>query len=53
MDIAAGISLSNLELTKFFIALVLLLLTAHLPSFLFYELKLPRVIGEILGYRGL
>ena len=49
MDIAATISLSNLELTRFFIALVLLLLTAHLLGFLFYELKLPRVIGEILG----
>ncbi len=49
MDIAAGISLSNLELTRFFIALVLLLLAAHLLGFLFYELKLPRVIGEILG----
>ncbi len=49
MDIAAGISLSNLELTRFFIALVLLLMTAHLLGFLFYELKLPRVIGEILG----
>jgi Kef-type K+ transport system membrane component KefB len=49
MDIAAAISLSNLELTRFFIALVLLLLTAHFLGFLFYELKLPRVVGEILG----
>ncbi len=49
MDIAATFSLSYLELTRFFIALVLLLLTAHLLGFLFYELKLPRVIGEILG----
>ncbi len=49
LDIAATISLSNLELTRFFIALVLLLIAAHVMGFLFYELKLPRVIGEILG----
>ncbi len=49
MDLASAISLSNLELTRFFIALVLLLLAAHVLGFLFYELKLPRVIGEILG----
>jgi len=49
MTFATAFSLSNLELTSFFIALVLLLLTAHLMGFIFYELKLPRVIGEILG----
>ena len=49
MTFAEALSLSNLELTRFFIALVLLLLTAHLLGFFFYELKLPRVIGEILG----
>src|SRR5213594_126955 len=49
MTFATAFSLSNLELTSFFIALVLLLLTAHLMGFIFYELKLPRVIGEIVG----
>src|SRR5262249_42176565 len=49
MTFATGFSLSNIELTSFFIALVLLLLSAHLLGFIFYELKLPRVIGEILG----
>jgi K+:H+ antiporter len=49
MTFAAAFSLSSLELTRFFIALVLLLLTAHLMGFFFYELKLPRVIGEIVG----
>src|SRR5713101_7805023 len=49
MTFAEALSLSNLELTRFFIALVLLLLAAHLLGFFFYELKLPRVIGEILG----
>src|SRR2546422_6699313 len=49
MDLAVAISLSNLELTRFFVALVLLLLAAHVLGFLFYEMKMPRVIGEILG----
>ncbi len=49
MSFATAFSLSSLELTSFFIALVLLLLSAHLLGFIFYELKLPRVIGEILG----
>src|SRR5207247_1787280 len=37
------------ELTRFFIALVLLLFSAYAGSFLFDKLKLPRVIGEIFG----
>src|SRR5436309_7812652 len=49
MTFATAFSLSNIELTSFFIALVLLLLAAHLMCFIFYDLKLPRVIGEILG----
>ena len=49
MTFAAALTLSSIELTRFFIALVLLLLTAHTLGFLFYELRLPRVIGEILG----
>ena len=49
MTLAQSITLSNLELTRFFIALVLLLFSAYAGSFLFDKLKLPRVIGEIFG----
>ena len=49
MTLAQSITLSNLELTRFFIALVLLLLSAHVFAFLFDKIKLPRVIGEIFG----
>src|SRR2546427_10245297 len=49
MSLAATITLSSLELTRFFFAMVLLLFTAHSFGFLFYEAKLPRVIGEIFG----
>ena len=49
MSLAETISLSNLELTRFFIALVLLLFSANVCSFLFDKIKLPRVIGEIFG----
>jgi Kef-type K+ transport system membrane component KefB len=49
VSLAATITLSSLELTRFFFAMVLLLFTAHSFGFLFYEIKLPRVIGEIFG----
>jgi K+:H+ antiporter len=49
MSLAATITLSSLELTRFFLAMVILLFTAHSFGFLFYEAKLPRVIGEIFG----
>src|SRR5256712_5756834 len=49
MSLATSITLSTLELTRFFFAMVLLLFTAHSFGFLFYEAKLPRVIGEIFG----
>ena len=49
MSLATEITLSSLELTRFFFAMVLLLFTAHSFGFLFYEAKLPRVIGEIFG----
>jgi Kef-type K+ transport system membrane component KefB len=49
MSLAQTISLSNLELTRFFIALVLLLFSANVCSFLFDKIRLPRVIGEIFG----
>jgi len=42
-------SLNDLELTRFFFAVVLLLLFSHTFSFLFNRLKLPRVVGEIFG----
>ena len=49
MSLASTISLSNLELTRFFIALVLLLFSANACSLLFNKIRLPRVIGEIFG----
>ena len=49
MSLATEITLSSLELTRFFFAMVLLLFTAHSFGFLFHEAKLPRVIGEIFG----
>src|SRR5437870_12502103 len=49
MSLATSITLSTLELTRFFFAMVLLLFTAHSCGFLFYEAKLSRVIGEIFG----
>src|SRR5260370_8451295 len=49
MSLASAITLSSLELTRFFFAMVLILFTAHSFGFLFYEAKLPRVIGEIFG----
>lgn len=49
MTLAQSITLSNLQLTRFFIAFVLLLLSAHVFAYLFNKVKLPRVIGEIFG----
>jgi len=49
VTLAQTITLTNLELTRFFIALVLILFAAHLFAFLFDKIKLPRVIGEIFG----
>jgi len=42
-------SLTDMELTRFFFAIVLLLLFSHTFGFLLNKLKLPRVIGEIFG----
>jgi Kef-type K+ transport system membrane component KefB len=44
-----NISLSNLELTRFFFAIVLLIFCANTFGYLFYRLKMPRVVGEIAG----
>src|SRR5438128_6914636 len=49
MSLVGTFTRSSLELTRFFFAMVLLLFTAHSFGFLFYEAKLPRVIGEIFG----
>lgn len=49
MGVAETITLSNLELTRTFFAIVFLLVSAHTFGHLFHKLKLPRVIGEIFG----
>jgi Kef-type K+ transport system membrane component KefB len=49
LSLASSVSLSNLELARFFLAMVLLLFSAHVFGHLFYRLKIPRVIGEIIG----
>ena len=43
------ITLTNLELTRFFFAIVLLLISSHWFGYIFTKFKLPRVIGEIFG----
>ena len=42
-------SLNELELTRFFFVIVLLLFFSHTFGYLFHRFKLPRVVGEILG----
>lgn len=42
-------TLNDLELTRFFFVIVLLLFFSHTCGYLFHRFKLPRVIGEILG----
>jgi Kef-type K+ transport system membrane component KefB len=49
MSVTETITLNNMELSRVFIALGLLLLTAHFFGYLFQKLTLPRVIGEIFG----
>ena len=49
MSVAESITLNNLELSRIFFAIVLLLLVAHFFGYLFQRLRLPRVIGEIFG----
>jgi Kef-type K+ transport system membrane component KefB len=49
MSVAETITLNNTELSRVFIALVLLLLSAHFFGYLFQKFTLPRVIGEIFG----
>ncbi|HMQ50880.1 MAG TPA: cation:proton antiporter [Anaerolineae bacterium] len=49
MSVTETITLNNLELTRIFFAIVLLLISAHFFGYLFHRFKLPRVIGEIFG----
>src|SRR5436190_16528667 len=49
MSLVSTFTLSSLELTRFFFAMVLLLFTAHSFGFLCYATKLPRVLGEMFG----
>ena len=49
MSLAQAITLSNLQLTRFFIALVLLLFSANVCSLLLDRIRFPRVIAEILA----
>src|SRR5688572_7358023 len=49
IPLVGTISLSEHELTRFFVAVVALMACAHLVGSLFGRLKMPRVIGEIAG----
>ncbi|OIO42992.1 sodium:proton exchanger [Candidatus Pacearchaeota archaeon CG1_02_35_32] len=49
MGVAELITLSNMELTRFFFAIVLLLVSAHWFGYIFQRFKMPKVIGEIVG----
>jgi Kef-type K+ transport system membrane component KefB len=49
MGVSGLITLSNMELSRFFLAVVLLLVSAQCLGGLFQRLRLPRVIGEITG----
>ncbi|HSF18499.1 MAG TPA: cation:proton antiporter [Vicinamibacteria bacterium] len=49
MSVTETVTLTNLELTRTFFAIVLLLVSAHFFGYLFKRFALPRVIGEIFG----
>lgn len=49
MSVTETITLDNMELSRVFIALGLLLLSAHFFGYLFQKYTLPRVLGEIFG----
>lgn len=49
MSVTETITLNNMELSRVFIALGLLLLAAHFFGYLFQKFTFPRVIGEIFG----
>jgi len=46
---ANSITIAEHQLTRFFFAITLLLVLAHSFGYIFKKLKLPKVIGEILG----
>lgn len=48
-SVASLVTLSNLELTRFFLAIVLLLVSAYSFGIIFQKLRMPQVIGEIFG----
>src|SRR5690554_4168525 len=49
MSTAESITLANFELTRFFFAIVSLLVFAHSFGYIFHRYNLPRVLGEIVG----
>ena len=49
MNAVNMIKLSEIELTRFFFAIILLLVSALILGYVFKKLKLPKVIGEISG----
>jgi Kef-type K+ transport system membrane component KefB len=44
-----AITIENLELARFFLAISLLLVSAHFFGYIFTKLKMPKVVGEIFG----
>lgn len=44
-----AISIENVALTKFFLAIALLLVSAHVFGYVFARLRMPKVTGEIFG----
>ena len=44
-----AITIENLELARFFLAISLLLVSAHVSGYLFTKLRMPKVVGEIFG----
>ena len=49
MGVAESITLTNSELSRILLAIVLLLMAAHFWGYFFQRFRLPRVIGEIFG----
>src|SRR5919106_2410934 len=49
IPLATTISLSEHELTRVFVAIVLLMACAHVVGSVFGRLRMPRVVGEIAG----
>ena len=44
-----AITIENLELARFFLAMSMLLASAHVFGYIFTKFKLPKVVGEIFG----